>query len=73
MLWVELEEIRKKQELRKDSFRTEMNSDNGIQKIKDQNFGIYLMGEKKLANILEYFQFQTGQKWMYGNIFYTKK
>ena len=46
-----------------------MNLENGTQKIKDQNFGIFLMERRTWANTLEFFQFRTGLKWMYGNIF----
>ena len=35
--------MKKKLELKKDSFHTEMISGNGIRKIKDLNFGIFLM------------------------------
>ena len=44
--WEEQEEMKKKQELKKDSFHTEMNLGNGILKIKDQNFGTCLMEKK---------------------------
>ena len=70
--WEEQEEMKKKQELKKGSFPTEMNLGNGIRKIKDQNFGICLMEKRKWENILEYSQFLIGQKWMFGNIYYMK-
>ena len=36
-------------------------------KTKDLSYGIYLTEEKTMENTLEFFQFQTGQKWMFGN------
>ena len=44
--WGGADEMRKKLEPKKDFFHTEMNLVNGIQKIKDQNYGTYLMEEK---------------------------
>ena len=49
-------------------FLTEMNSDNGIQKIRGLSYGICLMVEKTLVSTLGYSQFLIGQRWMYGNI-----
>ena len=62
------EGMRKKLERKRGFFHTEMNLVNGIQKSKCQNYGIYLMEEKTMENTLEFFRYQTGQKWMSGNI-----
>ena len=34
--------------------------------IKGQNYGTCLMEEKTLENTLEFFRYQTGQKWSLG-------
>ena len=65
--WVVLEEMRKRPEQKRGFFHIEMNLDSGTPKIKGLSCGIYLMEEKAMVNILEYFQFQIGQKWMFGN------
>ena len=48
-------------------FHTEMISVNGIRKINDQNYGIFLTVRKNLVNILEFFQSVIGLKWTFGN------
>src|SRR3990167_8578816 len=60
-------EMKKKQEPKNVSFLIEMSLANGIQKIKDLNYGIYLMAKKILANIFDVSQLATGQNLMYGN------
>ena len=51
--------MKKKQGLRKDSFHIEMNLANGIQKIKGQNYGTYLM----VKNIGEHFRVFPISNW----------
>ena len=48
--------MKKKPELRKDSFHTVMNSVSGIQRISVPNSGIYSTGKKIPASISGYFQ-----------------
>ena len=50
-----LEEMKKKQERKRDSFHTEMSLDNGIQKINDPNCGIYLIVKNTMGNIFVFF------------------
>ena len=45
---------------------------NGIPKINDQNYGIFLTVRKNSANILEFFQSAIGLKWTFGNILKKK-
>ena len=61
--------MKRKPGQRKDFFRTGMNLDNGIQRIRDLNSGIFLMVIKILENISECSLSVTGQNWMYGSIF----
>src|SRR5580765_8295052 len=71
--WVVPEEMKRKQEQRRDFFHTGMNSDNGIRKIKDLNCGIYLTGKKIRGNIFVFFRSATGLKWTSGNMLIWKK
>ena len=68
LLLVEQEEMKKKQELKKDFSLIEMISDSGILKINVQNYGIYTMGKKPKVNLLEFSLFQIGLRWMFGSI-----
>ncbi len=72
MLLEEEDVMKKKQEQKNVSFHIEMILDNGIQKINDQNFGIFLMENILKENILELFQLVIGQKWMFGIILKEK-
>ena len=58
-----------RQEQKNDFSLTEMTLDNGTLKIKDLNYGIYLMVKSILENILEFSLLVIGQRWTYGNIF----
>ena len=73
MQWVARVAMKKKQEPKNVSFHIVMSSANGIRKINVLNYGIFLMEENMLANISACFQFLTGQKWMFGNIFIRNK
>ena len=65
--WEGQDEMNKKPEPKNDFFLIEMNLVNGILKIKDPNFGIYLMVKKTLESILEHFLLVIGRKWIFGN------
>ena len=53
--------------LKNGSSLIEMHLVNGTLKIKDQNFGIYLMDVSNMGNTLEFFLCLTGLKWISGN------
>jgi hypothetical protein len=61
--------MKRNRELKNDFFHIGMSSENGIQKTRDQNYGIFIMVDITMVNILEYFHRVIGQRWMYGNIF----
>src|SRR5687768_7320608 len=63
-----VEEMKKKQEPKKDFSAIAMSSDNGIPKTSALNYGIYLMAANTTANISVYFQSATGQNSMSGVI-----
>ena len=63
----EVEEMKKKQEQKNDFFHIEMILGNGTQKIKDQNYGISLMGSIFKVSIFVHFQLVIGLKWMFGS------
>ena len=63
-----LGEMKKRLGQKNVSFHIATNLDNGTQKTNDLNCGISLMVKKIMGNILEYFQYLIGQKWMFGSI-----
>ena len=67
---VELDVMKKNQEQRENLLILEIKIIDGIQKIKDQNFGIFItMEDTQKVSQLEYSHYQTGQNLIFGNIF----
>ncbi len=56
-----LDETRKKVEQKREYFHFEIQIIDGIQKIKDQKYGIYIMEEKIKGRVFVYFRSQIGQ------------
>ena len=71
--WVELEEMKKKQELKKGSFHIEMNLGNGIQKIKDQNLWNLFNGKKKMGEHFRIFPISNWTEMDVWQYIYMKK
>ena len=67
-LWVVHEEMKKKHVPKNDFFPIVMTLANGIQKIKDQNYGTYSMVKRNSVNTFVFFQLVIGPKWIFGNI-----
>jgi hypothetical protein len=65
---VELEGMKKNLVQKRESTLLEIKITDGIQKTKDQNFGISTMQEFIKMNLLEFSHFQTGQNLIFGNI-----
>ena len=64
----ELEGMKKNLVQKRESTLLEIKITDGIQKIKDQNFGIFTMQEFIKMKALEFSHFQTGQNLIFGNI-----
>src|SRR4030043_1834870 len=65
--------MKRKQGPRSDSFLTGTNLDNGIQKTRDLNSGIFSTDIRISENTSEYFLSATGQNLMYGSIFSARR
>ncbi len=63
-----LEEMRKNLVLKRESTLLEIKTIDGIQKIKDQSYGISIMENILKGSLLEFFHYQTGQSLIFGNI-----
>ena len=64
----ELEGMKKNLVQKRESTLLEIKITDGIQKTKDQNFGISTMQEFTKMRVLEFSHFQTGQNLIFGNI-----
>ena len=64
--------MKKNQELKREFSHFEINHIVGILKINGLKFGIYIIVEKNLEKVLEFFPFLIGLSLIYGNIFIGK-
>ena len=62
MLYLEeLEGMNKNQGQKRESTLLEIKIIDGIQNLKDQNYGMYIMEDTQKVSLLEYSHYQTGQ------------
>lgn len=56
------------QEQKREFTLLEIKTIDGIQKIKDQSYGIFIMEDIQKVSLLEFSHYQTGQNLIFGNI-----
>ena len=69
---MELDGMRKNQELRREYFPLEPKNINGIQKISVQNFGIFSILRNIKERVFEFSPYLTGPSLIFGSIFIRK-